>query len=503
MAFDQQLVDRVLNSPRLPSLPAIALEIIRLVQEDEADVDKIAETISLDPALSSKLLKTVNSSFYGLPKTVASVHQAVIVLGLNSVKTLALGFSLVNNLTDAGGDGFDHMGFWRRSLYCATAAKLLCERLHIVQAEEVFIASLLQDVGVLALAQSLGPEYAAAMKQANGDHRKLSQAEQEHLGGDHAEIGGALAESWGLPPLLVESIRLHERPDEGPENLAGLIRTVTAGALAAELIDHPDDEERVGAFARVMADWFELERQEVEPLLKAVFKQARETQRLFELPTGELGQPEDILARANQVLERLSLATAHANTELQESNVQLQNQADLDEATALLNRRQFDARLDESFITAERDTPLSIVFIDIDNFGRVNDTHGHPVGDTVLRQLAGVVRGVVGSSGQAYRYGGDEFAVLCPGLSRADAAVLAEKVRQTIEQTRCEAHSTESGDPISLSLTASIGVATYEGALFKRPEQLIRAADKGAIAAKKNGLNAVRVFVPKGESKAA
>ena len=87
----------------------------------------IAETISLDAALSTKLLKTVNSSFYGLPKTVGSMNQAVMVLGLNSVKTLALGFSLVQNLTDAGGSSFDHAAYWRRSLYSATAAKKLCE----------------------------------------------------------------------------------------------------------------------------------------------------------------------------------------------------------------------------------------------------------------------------------------------------------------------------------------------------------------------------------------
>lgn len=499
MAINQLLLERVLDSPQLPSLPAIALEIISLVQEDEADVDKIAETISLDPALSSKMLKTVNSSFYGLPKTVASVHQAVIVLGLNSVKTLALGFSLVNNLTDAGGEGFDHMAFWRRSLFCATAAKQLCERLHIVQAEEVFIASLLQDVGMMALAQVLGEEYVEVVKQSGEDHRKLSQAERDKLGGDHTDIGAALAESWGLPPLLVESIRLHERPDDAPENLISLIRAVCAGALAAELIENPDDSERVGEFHRLMNEWFALDQSDAESLLKAVFKHASETQRLFELPTGELGAAEDILSRANRALESISMDCAQENEELKQANQQLQTQANTDPVTELLNRRQFDERLDEQFLISAESSPLSVVFIDLDGFKQVNDTHGHVAGDELLKAIAQSLMTTVGEQGNTFRYGGDEFTVLCPGMSRTDAALLAEKLRACIAQTACEVSDKQS---VSVSLTASIGVATYEGVVFKRPDQLVKAADKGVYAAKKSGRNAVRVFVPKEKGKA-
>ncbi|MEM6507499.1 MAG: HDOD domain-containing protein, partial [Planctomycetota bacterium] len=88
MSIDSHLMDRLFGSPQLPSMPAVAMQIIDLVQQDEVNVDKIVDAVSLDPALSTKMLKTVNSSFYGLPKTIGSVHQAVVVLGLNSVKTL-------------------------------------------------------------------------------------------------------------------------------------------------------------------------------------------------------------------------------------------------------------------------------------------------------------------------------------------------------------------------------------------------------------------------------
>ncbi|MFN3166830.1 MAG: HDOD domain-containing protein [Phycisphaeraceae bacterium] len=498
MPIDQQLVESVLDSPQLPSLPAIALEIIQLVQEDDADVDKIAETISLDPALSSKLLKTVNSSFYGLPKTVGSVQQAVIVLGLNSVKTLALGFSLVNNLTTAGGDGFDHLAFWRRSLLSAAAAKQLCDRLNIVQAEEVFIASLLQDVGVLALSQVMEDAYIELVKTTRGDHRKLAAAERETLGGDHADVGAAMAESWSLPPLLVESVRFHERPEDAPENLVGLIRAVYAGGLAAGLIEFPDDQTRVQDFHAFMQQHFDIEQPDAEAIIKNVFKDASEMQRLFELPTGELGNCDDILARANRALEAVSLGCAQENHQLKQDNQKLKAEASRDAVTGLLNRRRFDERLDELFLMADGDTPLSVIFIDLDGFKQVNDTHGHPVGDSILLAIAQAVDKTASSSGDAFRYGGDEITLLCQGLGRAEAAVLAEKLRVQIEKTACEVSDEE---PVSVSLTASIGVATYDGEAFKRPEQLVRAADRGVYAAKHGGRNAVRVFVPKAQGK--
>ncbi|MGB0768538.1 MAG: sensor domain-containing diguanylate cyclase [Phycisphaeraceae bacterium] len=495
MPIDAKLMDRLFSSPQLPSMPAVAMQIIDLVQEDEANVDKIAETISLDPALSTKMLKTVNSSFYGLPKTIGSVHQAVVVLGLNAVKTLALGFSLVGKLTQSEGLGFDPMAFWRRSLYCATAAKELCDRLGIVQAEEVFMSSLLQDVGVLALVQVLREEYAMILEQTQGDHRKLGKIETELLGGDHADVGGALTESWGLPPLLVESIRLHERADDAPEDMQQMIRVVHAGAYTAELIEHPEDQQRVRAFHMVLSGWFGIEQAEAEAFLEKTCQEARQTQRLFELPTGELNNTEDIMARAREALEMISLQNARVTGELQQENQELAKKAQRDAVTGLYNRRHFDEQLDELFLSVTPENPLSLVFIDLDHFKSVNDTHGHDAGDAVLVAIAETLEATSKGRGDAFRYGGDEFLMLSAGMSRQDAATLAETLRVNIIEAMSKLSIGEAG--VAPGVTGSIGVATYEGTLFKRPEQLVKAADKGAYAAKTSGRNAVRVFVPK------
>ena len=122
-----------------------------LAQKPEVDIAHIARVISKDPALSGKILRTVNSSFYGRSNNVGTISHALVILGLQSVKTLVLGFSLVANVARDKDRGFDHVAYWKRSIYSATAARALAARINLVQQEEAFLASLLSDIGMLAL----------------------------------------------------------------------------------------------------------------------------------------------------------------------------------------------------------------------------------------------------------------------------------------------------------------------------------------------------------------
>ncbi|MEM9414693.1 MAG: HDOD domain-containing protein [Planctomycetota bacterium] len=497
MAIHEALLERVLRSPRLPSIPAVALKIIDLVQQDEVNMDEIAETIKHDPALSTKILKTVNSSFYGQSKTISSINQSLVVLGLNSVKTLALGFSLVSNLTDAGGDEFDHVAFWKRSLYCATASKEICDVAGIVQAEEVFMSSLLQDVGILALAQVLRSEYAHTLRQAGSSHRKLVEQERKMFSGDHAEVGGALAERWGLPPVLSEPIRFHESPDDAPEVVTPLVRAVVAGSYVADLLLSPEDDEHATECSEVLEQWFGLDVEKAKPFLAKVQSHAGEIQRLFDLPAGELGSADHILLKANEALERIGLNATQAAQDLERDNHQLQQEVNTDGLTGIANRRSFDRAVAEAFMHATAEAPMSVMFLDIDHFKQFNDTHGHAVGDEVLRQYAKVLTQTLGDNGRCFRYGGEEFAAIATGTDRKAAADLAERVRSAIDrEVRVEGE-----DGGMHNVTTSIGVASYEGVFFKRADQVVKAADRGVYAAKKAGRNCVRVFVPKADAK--
>src|SRR5687768_5792778 len=134
---------KIRDTSVLPTLPAAALRVLQLTKDDNIALDELAATIASDPALSSRILRAVNSTFYGLPQKVASVQQAVALLGVHSVRTLVLGFSLAGSMKakKAGAGpcgGFDHLAYWRRSMYAATAARLTAERVLSNRVEECF-----------------------------------------------------------------------------------------------------------------------------------------------------------------------------------------------------------------------------------------------------------------------------------------------------------------------------------------------------------------------------
>src|SRR5438477_12916018 len=145
--MNQQLVDCIKQCPSLPSLPSIAMQVLDLAQKADVDIAEIARIISKDPALSGKILRTVNSSFYGRSQHVSTISHALVILGLQSVKTLVLGFSLVTALKGGAVRGFKHLTYWRRSIYAATAARTLASKVRVVQQEESFLAALLMDIG--------------------------------------------------------------------------------------------------------------------------------------------------------------------------------------------------------------------------------------------------------------------------------------------------------------------------------------------------------------------
>src|SRR5581483_5708684 len=121
--MNDAFAERIRQCPNLPSLPAVAVQVLELAQKADVDIAEIARIISLDPALSGKILRTVNSSFYGRSQNISTISHALVILGLQSVKTLVLGFSLVTNLAKNKSKGFKHIQYWKRSIYAATAAR--------------------------------------------------------------------------------------------------------------------------------------------------------------------------------------------------------------------------------------------------------------------------------------------------------------------------------------------------------------------------------------------
>ncbi|MEX0654712.1 MAG: GGDEF domain-containing protein [Phycisphaeraceae bacterium] len=491
--MNQELMERLLQSPRLPSLPAIALEVINLVQQPDVNIKQIAQTIQHDPALATRILKTVNSSFYGQSHAISTVSHALVVLGLNSVKTLALGFSLANNLKHSGGDDFDHMAFWKRSLYSATAARALAREVSLVHHEETFLGGLLQNLGMLAMNQVLGEDYTRLLIDVGDEHHRLAPLEQDAFDLDHAQVGEALAQRWHLPPLLTTAIREHETPDSVTDDHAATIRCIALGSRIADIFITENPGEALEQYYVDVERWLDLTPDQAEPLLRTVHTQTNEMRRLFDLPVGDLGNPDAILGRANEALLQISLQTQKQTSQLEQENRKLAMQAWTDSLTGAANRGRFNSFIDEQFDrTRQNGGTVSLLFLDADHFKDFNDTYGHQTGDRVLVQLADLLKEQVSEPGLVARYGGEEFAVVLPGIDRRAAAQLAEAIRVGIGET-----PVFSDEGKELQITASIGVATHDGTFFQRVEQFIKAADKGVYAAKEAGRNCVRIFTPR------
>ncbi len=479
-----EIIARIRKCHNLPSLPFVAMQVLEMVRTDSADIREIAALISNDPALSGKLIKTVNSPFYGLPKPVASIPQALVILGTEAVKTLVLGFSLVGSLSSDDQRGETQVAYWRRSVYSAVAARLLCQRLRGIERDVVFLAALLKDVGIQVLKQ-VGPhEYDRLLATTAVWNGRLARTERAALGICHCEAGDLLAEQWRLPPTLRMAIVNHHHCRSAKPEHRRFCRVVELANLCAEVfMGHKDGRfvARVHRYARVA---FKLDPQTCDALLAEVGTNTQALAELFELNIGQQQSYEDILAEASQTLQDLSLRS-------QMQARKLQAEAHTDGLTGVANRRRLDQCLSDEFKQARKlIRPLSLVFIDVDRFKGVNDAHGHAVGDQVLRHLARLFTDSIRPGDTVGRYGGEEFVVLLPRTPLAAAARIAEGLRKRVESSPMQLN----GGP--LSLTISAGVAGFDGAggPFKAADHLAQAADRAAYAAKQAGRNTVRVF---------
>jgi len=476
-------LDQILESPQLPSLPAVALEVIELVQGPDVSIDTLAETIARDAALASKVLRTVNSSFYAQTRSITTIRQAVVIMGLNSVRTLALGFSLVEGLNRPDRTGFDHSAFWRRSLRAAVASRAIAARCSPQRSEEAFLGGLLGRLGVLAMAGVLGDHYHPVFAAANDDMVQLGKLERAAFGLSHDEVGARLADHWSLPRELCAAIEHLELPDRVPDDAVEFVRLVAVGDALAGLFGNAAGES-LQRCRRWCADWFNLYPEQVDELVTEAAEAAAPMLTLFDLSAGESLPPALILSRANEALARLSFEVTQESARLAVENHHLSIQASTDALTGVSNRRRFDESLEEQLAVVHRyQGTLSLVLFDLDRFKLLNDQHGHPTGDSVLSEIGRVLRATLRDADLAARYGGEEFAVILPATNLARAAEAAERLRSAIASLAVE------GRGAGPDVTASFGVV--EVVSSESVADLIARADQALYRAKEAGRNRV------------
>ena len=204
---------RWILAKNLPALPAALQEAMRLAQNPNTTIAELAEVIGRDQSLAGNMLKIVNAPTYGFPGRITSVHNALILLGFNMIKSLLLAAAIFE-----GASG-DMSGLWRHSSGCAVACRELGIRLNMKNTDEFFIAGLLHDVGKVVTAVQLPEAYMEISRLAHEQDIILPEAEERVLGMTHTHIGAWLAERWNLPATLRDALAHHHHPASAPSAL--------------------------------------------------------------------------------------------------------------------------------------------------------------------------------------------------------------------------------------------------------------------------------------------
>lgn len=207
---------------QLPSLPAIVQEVIASFSEPDVETVSLANKIAQDQGLSARVLRVANSSFYGLSRKVGSVQEALVVLGFESVRSMALSAGMAHAFPASPDSLFNRKSYWQRSFRVAAIARALAREFRQRQ-ELAFTAGMFHEIGELVLDLCAPQQFSAVLKQQAASGLSLIEIELSEFGFDHAEIGAELVRLWNFPPEIEQVVRLWRQPDPGAEPLAGLV----------------------------------------------------------------------------------------------------------------------------------------------------------------------------------------------------------------------------------------------------------------------------------------
>jgi putative nucleotidyltransferase with HDIG domain len=252
----------------LPTLPVVAMEVNKMLLDYDITINKLSVSIENDQAMVSKILKLVNSAFFGLRGKISTISHAIVVLGFNTIRNAVVSISIINAFSVKEGlDGFDIADFWKHSVAVAVTSKYLAEKAGIHSADDCFVAGLLHDMGKLVLLQHFKDLFQKVWLAVKRSNQSFYEAEKSQIQIDHAWIGGYLAQKWQLPMPLVDAIRYHHdvRPDINDQSLLLIINTadIIANTYATDTEDnlerpriHPEALNVIGNELDTLSDWY-------------------------------------------------------------------------------------------------------------------------------------------------------------------------------------------------------------------------------------------------------
>lgn len=255
---------QIINSKDLPTIPVLLARILAVVDGERSSTRDLVEVMQRDQALTGRVLRLANSGFFGFAREVSTMPRAIMILGFATVRSLALGVKVWETFLGHGGGLLT--GLWEHAALVGAASRLIAQRVRAAEPEEIFTAGLLHDVGRVVLALRLPAEYATIVAGNAPGEAPLEERERSVFGIDHAQAGSWLAETWALPPMIVEAAATHHQPIAPGTPLRGAVIVNLANRLVhwtdleggAIAPDAEQQLEAVAASGLTLAAWVEI-----------------------------------------------------------------------------------------------------------------------------------------------------------------------------------------------------------------------------------------------------
>lgn len=252
----------------LPTLPAIAMEVNRMLQDYDTSIKALSQTIENDQAIVPRILKLVNSSFFGVRSKIMNIAHAIVILGFNTVRNAVVSVSIIDALSKKDVlEGFDISDFWVHSVAVAVTSRHLAEKTRLHCPDDAFTAGLLHDIGKLILTQYFPDLFEKVWIVARENDLSLFEAEKQELAVTHPQIGAYITKKWQLPGSLVDAVKYHHHPNTNADDVNMAMTTYAANLIVnrymVESRKKPDFSGIHSEVLKVMkpqlaavADWF-------------------------------------------------------------------------------------------------------------------------------------------------------------------------------------------------------------------------------------------------------
>ncbi|MGI5881269.1 MAG: HDOD domain-containing protein [Syntrophomonadaceae bacterium] len=225
----EQLVEAVND---LPALPHVVVQVMKLSEDPDSTAQDINNVLTQDQSMTARVLRLANSAFYGFPRRISTVTDAVVLLGFRTIRSIVLAASVSEILNkEIGGYALEPGELWHHSQSSAIAARIVSKRIKYPAVDVAYTAALLHDIGKVILNSYMKEAYYEVVEKVENTNIPFNEAEMAVMGYDHAQAGARVAEKWNLPPELVEAIMLHHEPEKATIN-----KKLTAIVHVADII---------------------------------------------------------------------------------------------------------------------------------------------------------------------------------------------------------------------------------------------------------------------------